>query len=511
MPRPRGRPRRKPVTDVQHAALLDLTSRTGVLSRDKLWRAAKERWGVTRRQYTDWLARHPLWQQMHPLPNLKRNTLRSVVVYEPNTYVQVDMGALLPLMASNRGHGYLLVVTDLFSRRVWLEAQKTTSAAETGASFRRILNRSPLLRANLRTVQTDNGGEFTGDFDRALEELRVQHKRGKPGVPQSQGAVESKMGPLRSMIWNRIRHSGNLNWIDRLGEVEHYYNRLPHSTTGVAPAELDKPVAQIDENNLALARRNINKMFQRVDSRRDPNVDKPGQDLDIGSRVRMHIRDKKGMKKSYLPRWSADVFTVTKVHEPRDPDDDVMYSVSGLSGMHARRSLLLVKEPFDVPGFSIDPRRRNVRVRDQREADEIQRDAADYLRNQPIRRPGRGRAAAAAVVPAGLPARWGGAAQGRGRGQLWQLIAQRRAQEAGGGGAAGPAAPNDNRPLPPPGEQPIRTLSPPPEDVGPPNPVYVEPRRFGGRGQRVRDEPDRYNDPDVDRARPQPKRRRRGG
>jgi hypothetical protein len=83
----------------------------------------------------------------------------------------------------------LLTCVDHFSKKGWVERVCDKSSNESALALLRILES---LKPEIpKSVHTDNGLEFFGDFKRILEEKGIKHIKGRPYHPQSQGAVES--------------------------------------------------------------------------------------------------------------------------------------------------------------------------------------------------------------------------------------------------------------------------------------------------------------------------------
>lgn len=98
-------------------------------------------------------------------------------------YLQLD-GVTVCYM--NRTLRFITVV-ELVTRAAWVRRVPTFSSRHTHNLLKHICQTTPY---SIHTVQTDNGSEFAGEFDLAVEELSLTHLRSYPKRPKTQGYVE---------------------------------------------------------------------------------------------------------------------------------------------------------------------------------------------------------------------------------------------------------------------------------------------------------------------------------
>ena len=72
-----------------------------------------------------------------------------------------------------KGPQYILIVQDIFSRKVWGKALSDKTAESTLAAFREIMREAG--KGKPRELDTDDGAEFKLAFDAFLEEQGIQH------------------------------------------------------------------------------------------------------------------------------------------------------------------------------------------------------------------------------------------------------------------------------------------------------------------------------------------------
>lgn len=128
---------------------------------------------------------------------------------------------------------HLLVVVDYYSR--WIEAVllKKTDAQNVIKSMEAIFRTHGLPE----TVRSDNGPPFASkEFEGFLEYLAIEHKKGVPYWPQSNGEVERCNETLLKIV--RIARLEGKDWRKALADFLFQYRVTPHTVTGISPAEL---------------------------------------------------------------------------------------------------------------------------------------------------------------------------------------------------------------------------------------------------------------------------------
>ena len=160
-------------------------------------------------------------------PRAKPEPVRSTTLPEgPWQEISIDL-----LDVSNGEH--LLVVVDYYSR--WIEAilLKKTDAQHVIKSMEAIFRTHGLPE----TVRSDNGPPFASkEFEAFLEYLGIEHKKGVPYWPQSNGEMERSNETILKIV--RIARLEGRDWRKALQDFLFQYRVTPHTVTGVPPAQL---------------------------------------------------------------------------------------------------------------------------------------------------------------------------------------------------------------------------------------------------------------------------------
>ncbi len=127
----------------------------------------------------------------------------------------------------------ILVVIDYYSRYYEVSIMKTTVTSKIIESLEEIFSRHGLPES----LTTDNRPQFVAaEFKNCIECQGIQHHKVTAKWPQANGEVERQNRSLLKRI--QIAHAEKKDWKKELNVYLASYRSLPHSTTGVSPAEL---------------------------------------------------------------------------------------------------------------------------------------------------------------------------------------------------------------------------------------------------------------------------------
>ena len=160
---------------------------------------------------------------------------------------------------NNRGHRYVLVVIDNFSKFGWTTPLKNKNAQTIKDSFKNILISSK-RQPNL--IESDRGKEF---YNNTFQDFLNKNNIKLYSRNSSYGAVfaERFNRPIRDLLKRPVFEKGDGNWIDVLQTTTKQYNNTTHSSTKLSPkdASLKKNEGYVYKNLLD-KRNKINLKFQ---------------------------------------------------------------------------------------------------------------------------------------------------------------------------------------------------------------------------------------------------------
>jgi hypothetical protein len=153
---------------------------------------------------------------------------------------QVAIDILGSLPVTSRGHRYVLVMTDRFSKLTRAIPLKGITAAEVALAFVEVWVASYGVPSFLLS---DNGSQFVSKlFQRVAQLLGITQLFTSPYYPSCNGQVER----FNSTILDKLRRYVNedqSDWDDSVAAITLAYNETPHSSTGFRLFELVVPEA----------------------------------------------------------------------------------------------------------------------------------------------------------------------------------------------------------------------------------------------------------------------------
>ena len=166
--------------------------------------------------------------------------------YHPMQTLMIDYIEDLPKDDLDCRH--IAVVVDCFSRYCTLHATRTTKASELA----RTLTSHVSIFGVPDNLITDKGPAFTSDVFRDLMLLLgTAHQKTLTGSKEEAGIVErlnkEVMRHLRNLIFDRRVYN---SWSQSLPFVQRIINTMPHTSTGLSPAEIITPCLNLQRRIL---------------------------------------------------------------------------------------------------------------------------------------------------------------------------------------------------------------------------------------------------------------------
>ena len=150
------------------------------------------------------------------------------------------------------GKKYILVVQDVFSRKIWTEAMVDKRPSTTAAAFQTILDKAS---ATPTALTSDKGAEFSGEFRDLLETKGIVPRQKDKYDINAIATIDTVIGNLKKALAIVSRKAGTNNWASLLQRVTDGQNKLPNDgeyLNGIAPDEVaddDNIRAKLREKN----------------------------------------------------------------------------------------------------------------------------------------------------------------------------------------------------------------------------------------------------------------------
>ena len=207
---------------------------------------------INLRQHIRWFKRHcPECQKLEFAKVAAKGPLSSLHVTQIGEEMSVDV--IGPLPKTKDGYEYIIVAIDGFSRNMFAQPAKSTTALEA-AEF--LL--SPQMAGQHgfpKAIRADNARQFNNHLlDALLKLTNVERHHSIPWRPQSNGLVERAnkelIRHLRYIVFDRRIVDA---WDTVLGMAVRIINTTKHASIGVSPAQLFSVGRDLDRQLLPSA------------------------------------------------------------------------------------------------------------------------------------------------------------------------------------------------------------------------------------------------------------------
>lgn len=219
--------------------------------------------------------------------------------------IQADLLHMLhpkTMSSDNSDHKYILVVQDVFSRKIWTRALKDKSAKTVKPKFQSIIAEMRPFKKKARLI-IDRGTEFLNKPFQAMlakENISITHPSDGHAAH-----VERAILSLQRLLYQHIEHKGgeNLNWIQFLSQATDIMNQRHHRIIKTSPNKAEQAKNK-DKINQAMSL-----YRQKAFEKRNKNKKAKFQEGDF---VRIQ-RWKNKFARGYDRNFSTEVFVVMKV------------------------------------------------------------------------------------------------------------------------------------------------------------------------------------------------------
>lgn len=214
---------------------------------------------------------------------------------------QLDLIDVQHLGASNRGYGYILVLIDCFSRKMWLRPIVHKSGAHVVAALRSIFQEMGDLP---RQIVCDRGREFVNqDVANFLASMGMQPLV-HPNSEMKGAIVERVNKSLQSLMYKYMSEDETRSFEHILRDLLTSYNNRPHrSIDYLTPNEGEQ---EIYKNRVASA---LREHYSKA-------IEKPNTEPKFKLKEKVRIKTGYGMAfpRGYEEQFSREQFRVARVN-----------------------------------------------------------------------------------------------------------------------------------------------------------------------------------------------------
>ena len=285
-------------------ALSDLAKELGYPSGAKLWQAVeRRRLDVTKDQVLNFVrsqgerqvfAARPKYDGKIVATKINDRWAADLIDYTAKPSQSKD---------SKEPYQYVLIVQDVFSRKLWAVSLRTKTTEVVQQAFEHIVRSA---KGVPRELDTDNGLEFRGTFEQYLQEEDVEHVVADSRNKNARGTLDAAIRTFKQQL-ARIQVAENTrNWASLVPRAVAAYNdTVHHGLVGRAPDD----VASDDNLKFILkeqAANNIQLNQGQIEARGRILEQKGGFRNELAAGPR-------GFERSFKPRYDDQVHRVAKV------------------------------------------------------------------------------------------------------------------------------------------------------------------------------------------------------
>lgn len=250
---------------------------------------------VTSTDVNRWLATSDSYT-LHK-PARKSFSRRKFITSGINQLWQADLADMVNIAKENDNHKYILMVIDVFSKKLYSEPIKNKSGGTVTDAFKKILSKLSNPPSNL---QTDEGKEFfNSTFNSLMLDNKINHYHTYNRETKA-SVIERAIRTIKQRIYRYFTHSGTSRYVDILPDLMLSYNNSKHKTLGIAPNQVNPQNQEV--------------IWQTIYTKDDPLTLNKRTQLLPGQSVRIS-KYSTVFAKSYLPVWSEEIFFIKSVKE----------------------------------------------------------------------------------------------------------------------------------------------------------------------------------------------------
>ena len=234
---------------------------------------------------------------------VKRKFLRrKYIVSGLNSLWQIDLTELPQLAKYNQGFRFILFVIDCFSRKAYAIPLKTKSGIEVSEGIENVIAANDEIPPD--QIMTDKGKEFfNSHFKNLLKKYNINHYTSNNQEIKA-SMVERLQRTIKSKLFRYFTHTNSYNYVDALQDIITSYNNSVHAAHDMPPNKVNY--------------KNQEDVWQMLYNQKDIDYYHPKPKFKLHDKVRIS-KYSSVFQKSYLPLWSSEVFTISKVHKTSPP------------------------------------------------------------------------------------------------------------------------------------------------------------------------------------------------
>ena len=139
---------------------------------------------------------------------------------------------------SQEPYQYILIVQDVFSRKVWAVSMRVKTPEFVQQAFEHIVRSGAGVP---RELDTDDGAEFKGPFEAYLKEEQIQHSIADPRNKNARGMLDAAIRAFKQQLARIQVAEHTRDWASLVTRAAKAYNDSEHSALiGRAPDDVSE-------------------------------------------------------------------------------------------------------------------------------------------------------------------------------------------------------------------------------------------------------------------------------
>ena len=224
--------------------------------------------------------------------SVSKGQRRATIVSGIRVQYQCDLMDTQNIKRENDMNSFVLICIDIFSKMGYARPLKNKTSSSIIPALRSILDEA----GKCQQIQTDKGSEFLNEkVQKFLRQEGIKHFTSQNEDIKC-AVVERFIRTIRDRLGRYFTYSNSKRYIDVLQDIIFSYNHSYHRSIKMRPADVNTQNSHTVWQNL----------YGHIKSNKNPSSIQPGDQVRIAN-------PKKVFKKGYLPKWSEEIFTVSRV------------------------------------------------------------------------------------------------------------------------------------------------------------------------------------------------------
>ncbi len=235
----------------------------------------------------------------------KPKTYNPYYIYLRRNSFQADLIDIASLHRANNGVKYLLIIVDLFSRRVWVHPLKRKTGQVTKDALESWVNLLKSEGDKPAVLTTDAGKEFVNHDVKSL--MNANNIKFVQTFNINKAAIcERANKSIQIIIYKYLTENGTAKYIHVLPKLIETYNKHKHrSLDNLSPLEADSPSNEVKVRSI-----HISKYSEILNKKQKCGSFKIGETV----RIKTEGTAPSTVRRAYLQQFKGELFKIVRIN-----------------------------------------------------------------------------------------------------------------------------------------------------------------------------------------------------